>query len=148
MIDKERLRQELLQILTISRQNALKAADSAHDDATHEQSVAETQYDTVAIEAAYLAHGQSKRVAECDEMMNTIKSLALRPFADDDEIALGALATVDNGLTCWLLPVCGGFKLQNNTIVVVTPQAPLGQLLMGAELEDTLANGKTVTALS
>ncbi|OBT07898.1 hypothetical protein A9264_05355 [Vibrio sp. UCD-FRSSP16_10] len=147
MIDKEQLRQELLQILTVSRQNALSAADSAHDDATHEQSVAETQYDTVAIEAAYLAHGQSKRVAECDEMINTIKSLFMREFTQDDEIALGALVTVDNTLTCWLLPVCGGFKLKNDTIVVVTPQAPLGKLMMGAELEDTLSNGKTITAL-
>ncbi|GAM58368.1 transcription elongation factor [Vibrio ishigakensis] len=76
MTYKEQLRSELIEILTTQRQNALAAADSAHDDATHEQSVAETQYDTVGLEAAYLAHGQSQRVADCDMMINRIKRLA------------------------------------------------------------------------
>ena len=38
--------------------NAKEAAKAAHDAATHEESVAETQYDTLGLEAAYLAQGQ------------------------------------------------------------------------------------------
>ncbi|CAM4177647.1 GreA/GreB family elongation factor [Vibrio neonatus] len=147
LIDKEPLRQDLLQVLHAQRLNALKAADSAHGDATHEQSVAETQYDTVAIEAAYLAHGQSQRVADCDAMISCLNSLVLRDFDDLDEISLGAIVTLDNGMTCWLLPVCGGFKVDNDKLVVITPQSPLGQMINGAEVGDTLANGRTITDL-
>ena len=44
---------------------AKEAAKAAHDAATHEESVAETQYDTLGLEAAYLAQGQAERVNEC-----------------------------------------------------------------------------------
>ncbi|GAD79776.1 hypothetical protein [Vibrio ezurae] len=145
--DKEHLRQELLQLLHEQRSVALKAADSAHGDATHEQSVAETQYDTVAIEAAYLAHGQSQRVADFDAMINQLNTLIVRDFTDTDEIALGAIVTLDNAMTCWLLPVCGGFKINNGKLIVITPHSPLGQMITGAEVEDTLANGRTITGV-
>ena len=41
------------------------AAQTAHDTATHEESIAETQYDTLGLEAAYLAQGHADRVNEC-----------------------------------------------------------------------------------
>ncbi|GEM77794.1 hypothetical protein [Vibrio superstes] len=144
MIDKELLRQNLIQILKTQRNNALHAADSAHDDATHEQSVAETQYDTVALEAAYLAHGQSQRVADCDAMINRLNSMVLRDFGEDDDIDLGALVTIDNRMTCWFLPICGGYKLEHD-VVVITPQSPLGQMLDSAELGEKLEDGRVIT---
>ena len=51
----------ILDDLRQAYQGAMHAADQAHSAATDDQSVAETQYDTLAIEAAYLAHGQSQR---------------------------------------------------------------------------------------
>ncbi len=144
MTYKEQLRSELLEILTTQRQNALAAADSAHDDATHEQSVAETQYDTVGLEAAYLAHGQSQRVADCDMMINRIKALSLRDFESEDEIVLGALVTLDTKMTCWFLPVCGGIKLDEGKVVVITPQSPLGEMLDGAEEGEVLEDGREI----
>ncbi len=41
---------------------AEEAAMNAHHAAIDDQSVAETQYDTLAIEAGYLAEGQSRRI--------------------------------------------------------------------------------------
>ncbi|SJL83913.1 hypothetical protein [Vibrio palustris] len=152
MINKQSLRQQLLQILHDQRANALTAADSAHDAATHEQSVAETQYDTVGLEAAYLAHGQSQRVMECDVMIQRLSALALRDFTDNDEIGYGALVTLSNNQVYWLLPVCGGARLKyasvsEQTITVVTDQSPLGQMLEGAEIAEVLANGHTIIAI-
>ncbi|MGL6260269.1 hypothetical protein [Vibrio sp. WXL103] len=148
MYDKHLLRQSLIETLEISRQTALNAADSAHDDATHEQSVAETQYDTVGLEAAYLAHGQSQRVADCTAMIERLKSMVLRDFDADDEIELGALVCLNDGMTCWFLPVCGGVKLANGKVVVITPQSPLGQMLDGAECDEHLEDGRVIVAIS
>lgn len=147
MTEKERLRQILLQNVNSQRQNARVAADSAHDDATHEQSVAETQYDTVGLEAAYLAHGQSQRVADYDVMITRLQSLVLRDFDAEDEIAIGSIVTLDDGMTCWLLPVCGGNKLESGRILVITPQSPLGQKLKGAAVGEKLDDGRVIIAI-
>lgn len=122
MINKERLREKLLSLLYTQRQNALDAADTAHDLATHEQSVAETQYDT-----AYFAHGQSQRVADFDVTINRLIVLPFQDFNQDDEIKLGTIVSLSGGMTCWFLPVCKGHKLEEDKIVVITPQSPLGR---------------------
>ncbi|WP_261816876.1 hypothetical protein [Vibrio gallicus] len=148
MTNKESLRQSLLNILNTQRQTALEAANSAHDAATHEQSVAETQYDTVGLEAAYLAHGQSQRVADCDATINTLTALTLHQFDKDDEIALGALVSLRNDIKkYWFLPVCGGIKLDSGNIVVITPHSPLGEKLDGAELHEVLDDGRVIIAI-
>ncbi|MGJ7096342.1 hypothetical protein [Vibrio hannami] len=149
MTEKEQLRESLLTILQSQRETALIAADNAHDAATHEQSVAETQYDTIGLEAAYLAHGQSQRVAEYDATISRIRSLALRDFDIEDDIDLGALVNLSDGLTYWFLPVCGGMKLISDSVqvLVVTPHSPLGEMLDGAELEEILEDGREVIGI-
>ena len=63
-------------------------------------------------------------------------------FAPDAPIALGALAEVrDEGGTAdsyFLCPRAGGLELQveNRTILVVTPQSPLGRQLLGRRVGD------------
>ena len=49
----ERLAEDLLQV-----EQAVRAA---HETATHEESIAENKYDTLGLEAAYLATGQARR---------------------------------------------------------------------------------------
>lgn len=143
-MNKQTLRQELLQILHTQRATALAAATSAHDAATHEQSVAETQYDTIGLEAAYLAHGQSQRVMECDMTINQVNALLLPDYNQDDVVKYGALVTLSDHKTYWLLPVCGGSLLDGGRITVITPQSPLGQMLNGSEVDDILASGLSV----
>ncbi|MFC3024893.1 hypothetical protein ACFODT_13815 [Vibrio zhugei] len=143
-MNKQTLRQELLQRLDSQRTTALNAATSAHDAATHEQSVAETQYDTIGLEAAYLAHGQSQRVIDCDRTIHRVNALNLQDFNNDDCIEYGALVTLSNHKNYWLLPVCGGTLLDHGRITVITPQAPLGQMLDGAEFDEILANGLSI----
>ncbi|WP_375748249.1 hypothetical protein [Vibrio sp. HN007] len=149
MTEKEHLRETLLEMLHQQRQTALVAADNAHDAATHEQSVAETQYDTIGLEAAYLAHGQSQRVAEYDMTINRIKSLTLREFDIDDEIEHGALVKLSDGNTYWFLPVCGGMKLKSGKeqVLVVTPHSPLGLMLDGAEVEEKLEDSRIIVSI-
>ncbi|GIU51539.1 transcription elongation factor [Shewanella sp. KT0246] len=147
MTEKESLQQNLLAILTAQRQTALAAAEDAHNDATNEQSVAETQYDTIGLEAAYLAHGQSQRVADIEVMIKRLNAMVFKDFDEEDEIALGAIITLQGGMTCWLMPVCGGIKLDDGKIVVITPQSPLGQKLDSAEFGEKLDDGRLILAI-
>ena len=61
---KKRLLQKAIAHIKSELETAKLAADEAKNAATDEQSIAETQYDTLAIEASYLAHGQSVRYYE------------------------------------------------------------------------------------
>ena len=119
---------------------AKQAADSAHQDATHEQSAAETQYDSLSIESGYLAHGQSERVNEIH------KSIALftHSFSQDakkqaKEGSLVQLIDTDDK-THWfyLGPSEGGLKVtvQQHAILVITHGSPIGQALFNKEVDD------------
>ena len=67
---------------------ALAAATQAHNAAIDDQSKAETQYDTLAIEAAYLAEGQSKRITELKSQLQQLKA---QSTDKSDVITIGAL---------------------------------------------------------
>ncbi|MBE0368521.1 MULTISPECIES: transcription elongation factor GreAB [Pseudoalteromonas] len=119
---------------------AKQAADSAHQDATHEQSAAETQYDSLSIESGYLAHGQSERVNDIH------KSIALftHSFNQDTEIrakegSLVQLIDMNNVMHWFYLgPSEGGLKVtvQQQDILVITHASPIGQALFTKQLGD------------
>lgn len=123
---------------------AKESADQAHSVASHEQSKPENQYDTVALEAAYLAHGQSERALELQEELIQVSNLSLREFDEDDPVGLTAwLSTEDeqgNLASYFILPFAGGMKLEykNFNIIVLTPHSPLGKKMMGAYLGDDI----------
>ncbi|MDV5169627.1 transcription elongation factor [Photobacterium rosenbergii] len=130
----------ILDDLQQAYQGAMHAADQAHSAATDDQSVAETQYDTLAIEAAYLAHGQSQRVAECLADINAYDQLKTSLPKALDEVVLGCLLHLldedDNEKWIFFGPAAGGIKLklENHEVVVVTPSSPLGEALLGLTL--------------
>jgi hypothetical protein len=147
-IDKNRLVQMIIAQLTNELIQAQKAANDAHADAVDDQSVAETQYDTLAIEAGYLAEGQSKRVAEFQQAIIAYKNLILRNFTEDDQIALTALvqlsADVSDNHWFFIAPAAGGFRCQlkqgniDLNITVITPNAPMTLALLGKQQEDDI----------
>ncbi|MBY5945140.1 GreA/GreB family elongation factor [Photobacterium rosenbergii] len=130
----------ILDDLQQAYQGAMHAADQAHSAATDDQSVAETQYDTLAIEAAYLAHGQSQRVAECLADINAYDQLKATLPKSLDEIVLGCLVHLldEDEKEKWIFfgPAAGGIKLKldNHEVVVVTPSSPIGEALLGLTL--------------
>ena len=81
-MDKPALLAHIIQRLNADLQQAVQAAEAAHADATHEESVAENQYDTLGLEASYLAAGHSRRVLELREALlqgfGPLQQLALR----------------------------------------------------------------------
>lgn len=148
-MNKIQLHQQLMTHLQQLLNNAKAAAKRAHETATSEENIAENKYDTLALEAAYLAQGQSQRVIQCQSDIDTCLNL---PIHKSEVGSLGALIVLmnDNEEAKYLLicPVAGGIKLKwgQHTVLVVTPQSPMGAALFNQQVDDqiklTIANKK------
>ena len=126
---------------------ALTAAKRAHSTATDKANVAENKYDTLALEAAYLAEGQAKRALECHTDLDAIQNLKALDYTLNDAIVVGALVRLidqhDKSLSLFLAPVSGGLKFvfEQRPIVVITPSSPLGKKLLGKFVDDEFEFG-------
>lgn len=144
MINKTQLIDVIITALTQERQQAIDAANDAHAAAVDDQSVAETQYDTLAIEASYLAEGQSKRVSEFQQAIDAYQALNLVNFNENSVITLGALVQLfaDSKTNHWFFigPAAGGFRCRQGqqNITVITPQSPMGTALIGKQQDDDI----------
>lgn len=155
-INKQALIKLIIAQLTDKLVQAEKAANDAHAAAVDDESVAETQYDTLAIEASYLAEGQSRRVLEYKQAITTYEDLPLRDFDENSQIALTALVqlSADIATNHWffIAPAAGGVRcqltLQGNitNITVITSSSPMATAILGKYQDDDislmLGNGK------
>ena len=120
-----------------------RAAQFARAEATHESSKAENKYDTRGLEASYLARGQSKQAAEIEAAIAEFEKLGAHKFADGEAIAVGALVELEHvgeNSFYFLGPRAGGTEVLHDKkeILVITPQSPLGEQLVGKKSGDTL----------
>jgi transcription elongation GreA/GreB family factor len=132
---------------------AMFAAEEAMKGATHDQSKAETQYDTLGLEHAYLAEGQSRRIDEVSEEIVKLDNWLAPDFDQDQDIYLGALLQLINKdglepLWVFLVPAGGGQKISvpsKPALRTITPDTPLGMSILGKALGDviTLPNGQS-----
>ncbi len=130
-----------------------RAAEYARAEATHEQNKAENKYDTRGLEASYLARGQSKQAAELEAAIVEFEKLGTKKFAPGDAIAVGALVELEQlgeKNFYFLGPRAGGTEIEHDRkeILVITPQSPLGEQLMGKKSGDAfqLKLGKEMRA--
>ncbi|KGJ87981.1 membrane protein [Colwellia psychrerythraea] len=144
MSNKKQLIEHIVIALKKELQQAIDAANEAHAAAVDDQSVAETQYDTLAIEASYLAEGLSRRVTEFQHAIDAYNALELVEFNVDSYITLGALVqlSADEKANHWFFigPAAGGFRYQldQKSITVITPQSPMGIALIGKQQDDDI----------
>lgn len=143
-MDKTRLLKHILDELESVYQGAVDAAMLAYNTATHGENVAENKYDTLGLEAAYLAQGQAQRVDECAADLSAFKGLTATGFSQSEPVAIGALVTIKDGprseQSLFLGPAAGGLKFtfQQKDIMIITPAAPLGKALMGHFVNDDI----------
>ena len=133
---KNQLVKQIVASLSENLDVLTKAAKASHAEATHESSKAENKYDTRGLEAAYLAGGQARQVREVMDSIKLYESITAKDFAPDEPIDTGALAELemDGARSLYLIgPKSGGLEIkhQRKEIMVITPQSPLGQNLMG-----------------
>ena len=137
-MNKVDLVQIIIQQLEDKLQVAHASTQRAIDAATDEETVPEHKYDTLALEASYLAHGQAMRVPESEEELRQYRTLVLREFVDA-RIAVGAYVELvdenDVEKAFFIGPCSGGLTVewQGKEVFVLTPKSPLGRALMGKE---------------
>lgn len=140
-IDKAALVQKIQTELQASFEVLKAAALATYEDATHEESKPENEYDTRGLEASYLAGAQGKRLAEIEEVFAMYKFLKLRDLSPTDAIQLSAIIEAShNGKTLYifLVPIGGGMTMAFDglNIQVVASSSPLGESLLGLHVDD------------
>jgi transcription elongation GreA/GreB family factor len=135
-MNKAQLVKQIITSLTESLGVLEKAARASHEEATHESSKAESKYDTRGLEAAYLAGGQARQAREILDSIKVYETLVTRDFASGEPIELTALVELDaddTHSTYFIGPKNGGLEIKHRRkeIMVISPQSPLGQNLVG-----------------
>jgi len=136
-MNKQTVHQLILDKLRVDLDIAERAAQTAYETATDEENIAENKYDTLGLEASYLAAGQARRVEEIRQSLALCQTLILRPYDERRGIEVGALLGLEDekGREQWLFlaPDAAGLKvdLVGQLITVITPRSPLGKSLLG-----------------
>jgi len=122
---------------------AVSSAQRAVESATDEETVPEHKYDTLALEASYLAHGQAMRVQECEQEIQIMNNLVLPN--EPQTVGLGCLVSLldldDHRHWFLLSPCAGGLKVAayGHVVVLVTFESPLGQALKSKRVSDEVS---------
>lgn len=142
-MNKRALIKKIVAHLAEELQVYFRAAAAARAEATHEQSKAENKYDTRGLEASYLARGQSRQAAEIQGAIAAFEKLAPRRFGDAEPVDVGAFVELEtNGekAAYFIGPRAGGTEVTHDrrTVLVITPESPLGRQLMGRKQGEVL----------
>ncbi|MBW8848117.1 MAG: GreA/GreB family elongation factor [Burkholderiales bacterium] len=133
-MDKFLLQQQVLERLAEDLLQAEQAARVAHETATHEENIAENKYDTLGLEAAYLATGQARRAEAIRQAMANWRQFRPRAYDASKGIQLGALVCLadadDKQQQLFLGPDGGSMKLVSG-VQVISSEAPLGRAMLG-----------------
>lgn len=117
------------------------SAKSAREGAISEESRAENEYDTRALEAGYLAGAQAARAEAIKGELAALRQLHLRPFKKTDPIELAALVELedeDGKKALYFLGPSRGMtvKVGGKSVQAITAASPLGRELLGKKTGD------------
>ncbi|WP_105903076.1 GreA/GreB family elongation factor [Vibrio gangliei] len=142
-MNKELLHQVIIKALIDKHDIAYQATETAMKSATDKENIPEHKYDTLSLEAAYLAHGQAQRVEQSLQDLQRFKALPVKTYSERHEIDLGAyieLLDVEREIVKWffLSPVAGGLTVEfdGRTVQLLTKESPLGKRLYRKQVGD------------
>lgn len=149
-MDKSKIVSQVLQHLNSELDGITEAAKDSFDGATDEQSKAEGQFDTRALESSYLAEGQARHAADLKEAIAVYRSLELRPFESHEPVALTAVVEVEQRSGNYIYfvgPRDGGHMVEvdGREVMVITPHSPIGQTLLGKTVGSVVRFGTNGT---
>lgn len=136
-MDKLLLQQQVLERLAEDLLQVEQAARTAHETATHEENIAENKYDTLGLEAAYLATGQARRAEAIRQAIAHWRQFRPRPYDASQGIQLGALVCLvdadDKQQLLFLGPDGGSMQLVSGAqpVQVISSASPLGRAMLG-----------------
>jgi len=148
-MNKTQILQLIIEQLNHDISVQFNAAKTAHEASTHEENIPDNKYETLALEASYLAQGQANRAQEIKRALTAYKQLKLQNFDKNSAIGLTALVTLASDKastrTVFIGPREGGMKISPNLseteIIVITPASPLGRDLIGKSVGDPVSIG-------
>lgn len=141
-IDKQELLNLLRARIEADLQSFTTSQTAAQSGATHAETRQEDPKDTRAIEATYLARGLAERVESMRTATAVLSRLELADFGPDDPIGVTALVALEGASgeqsIYFLVPFAAGEVLEAGgvTIRTLTPGSPLGQALIGRQVDD------------
>jgi len=144
-MNKTTLLARIVQTLEDDVEVLRRAAQTAYETATAEENIAENKYDTLGLEASYLATGQARRTAEIRQALLTYQRLIMRDYDPAQGIQISNLVTLEdeqgNQRMLFLGPQGAGLKIGEGEqmVTVITPRSPLGQLLIGKRVDDEVS---------
>ena len=141
-MNKERFRELILTRLSADYQLLLQAAKSSHLAATHEDNIPDSKYETLALEASYIAQGQANRAQEIKQAIDAYRQMVLQTFSAQSSIRMSALVQLEDDQgkekRVFIGPAAGGLKIAGEAgeVMLITPDSPLGQELIGRQVDD------------
>jgi len=146
MTFKDMNKQQLLSLIITQLETAhrllLDAAAQSHSAATDAENIPDNKYETLALEASYLAQGQANRAQEIRSALTRFRSMTPSSYDEEMPIRLGALILLEDETgeqrRIFLGPAAGGMKLGTGATetMVITPDSPLGKKLLGKQVGD------------
>ncbi len=136
-MNKTELLHAIIERLGVDLDVLQRAAQTAYEAATAEENIAENKYDTLSLEASYLATGQARRMEEIRQARAAYLQLSLRDFDPEVGVQVSNLVLLEdetgNRQRVFLGPEAAGLKIGEgaNLVTVITPRSPLGQQLLG-----------------
>jgi len=140
-IDKAGVLQAIMERLSHDLEVLFGAAKTAHEAATHPENAPADKYDTLALEASYVAQGQANRASQIRQSIELYRQLRL---SQTPAVQLATLVTLEDTAgtikKLFIGPTEGGLKIEHlgEEIVVITPGSPMGRELLGKSAGDTV----------
>ena len=123
------------------------AARRTREQGNDAESKSEGKYDTRSTEENYLADGLARQALEAAAAAEAIEKMPIRDFAAGEGIDIGALVEFEfaKETEFFLIAISGGgteVVWNKQTIVVLTPESPLGSQLIGRFAGERLGEAK------
>ncbi|MDD2853794.1 MAG: GreA/GreB family elongation factor [Desulfuromonadaceae bacterium] len=139
---KEHLIRLITEQLTTDLELFCNAAKRAHKASIDEENQPDNKYDTLALEASYVAQGQANRAQELRRSIEIYKQVVLP--RGNANIRLLSLVTQEDDAgdlkRVFIGPVEGGRRIttKSGNVMVITPASPLGNALIGKTIDDSI----------
>ena len=121
-MNKTELLQRIVERLGVDLDVAQRAAQTAYEAATAEENIAENKYDTLGLEASYLATGQARRMEEIRQARVAYQQLHVRDYDPEVGIQVSNLVLLadqhDQRQRLFLGPEAAGLKMGEGDALV------------------------------
>lgn len=141
IMDKQEIKDQLLEAITKDIEQAEKNYKSSKQLSQSSDMKQESKYDTRSTEAGYLASAQKQRLEDLKLEQKLIEEIDISPIGKDDPITMGTLVKIrhnDLERFYFLASTAGGtpLKIDDITLLVISVFSPLGKEILGLKSGD------------